>query len=605
MAQALPMLETCSSMEELKQIHAQMFKTGLVSSSIPASRLLTFCSLSGSGNMSYARKLFDRFNGPDIFMWNAIIRGYSNSNEPEEALLLYHKMLCHSVPHNKYTFPSLLKACCSLSALEEAQQIHACILKLGFGSEVHVMNSLLHFYAVTGRVTLANHLFNRLQQRDIVSWNSMINGYIKCGEMEKANEFFQSMPVKNVISWTAMISGYVSAGLSKEALNLFHEMQTAGVKPDNVTLASTISACAHLGALDQGSWIYAYIDKNRIPIDPVLGCVLIDMYAKCGSMKEALKVFRRLKNKNVFSWTAVIDGFAIHGQGREALDWFKQMQKEGVEPNSITFVAILTACSHSGLVDEGKEIFESMNTVYKLELSIKHYGCMVDLLGRAGLLKEAKELIEKMPLIPNAVIWGALLNACRIHRHFELGKQVGKLLVEVDPEHGGRYIHLASIHAAAGEWSQAVKVRRKMEDWGVTKFPGCSVISLSGIFHQFTAGDRSHPNMEEIDHMWEQMEKRLRQEGYKPETGDLLLDLEDEEKETAIQQHSEKLALAFGLIKSKPGVTIRIFKNLRICEDCHKVAKLISMIYARDIVLRDRVRFHIFRDGKCSCGDYW
>ncbi|KAF3441081.1 hypothetical protein FNV43_RR19367 [Rhamnella rubrinervis] len=605
MAQTLSMLQTCSSMEELKQVHAQMFKTGLVSSPIPASRLLTFCSLSGSGNLCYARKLFDSFSSPDIFMWNTMIRGYSNSNEPEEALHLYHQMLCHSVPHNKYTFPSLLKACSSLSALEETQQIHAHILKLGLGSEVYALNSLLHVYAVTGSITMANLLFDRLHQRDIVSWNSMINGYTKCDEMEKANECFKRMPVKNVISWTAMISGYVGAGLSKEALNLFHEMQNAGVKPDIVTLASTLSACAHLGAVDQGSWIHAYIDKNRIHIDPVLGCALIDMYAKCGSMEEALEVFRSLKNKSAASWTAVIDGFAIHGQGREALDWLMQMQREGVKPNPITFVAILTACSHAGLVDEGKLLFESMNTVYKLVPSIEHYGCMVDLLGRAGLLKEAKELIEKMPLAPNAVILGALLNACRIHRHFQLGKQVGKLLVEVDPAHRGRYIHLASMHAAAGEWNQAVKVRRQMKDWGVSKLPGCSVISLNGIVHQFIAGDDSHPNKEEIYHTWAQMLGRLKQEGYKPETGDLLLDLEDEEKETAIQQHSEKLAIAFGLIRTNPGKTIRIFKNLRICEDCHSVAKLISKIYARDIVLRDRVRFHLFRDGKCSCGDYW
>ncbi|XP_015889984.3 pentatricopeptide repeat-containing protein At5g66520 [Ziziphus jujuba] len=605
MAQTVSLLESCSSMEELKQIHAQMFKTGLVSSSIPVSKLLSFCSLSSSGNLGYACKVFDRFSSPNIFMWNIMIRGYSNSNEPEKALLLYHQMLRHSVSHNEYTFPFLLKACSCLSALEETHQIHAHILKLGFGSEVYAMNSLLHVYAITGSIRSANLLFDRIPERDIVTWNSIIKGYTKYGEMEKANEFFRSMPVKNIISWTAMISGYVSAGLSKEALNLFHEMQSAGVKPDKVTLASALSACARLGALDQGSWIHTYIDKNRIRIDQVLGCALIDMYAKCGSMEEALEVFKSTEKKNVSLWTAVIDGFGIHGQGRDALDWFMQMLKEGIEPNAITFVAILTACSHAGLVNEGKSLFQSMNTVYKLKPSIEHYGCMVDLLGRAGLLKEAKELIERMPLRPNAVIWGALLNACRVHKHLELGKQVGKLLVEEDPAHGGRYIHLASIHAAAGEWNQAVKVRRQMEDQGISKIPGCSVISLNGNVHQFIAGDGSHEDMKEIYHMWERIATRLRQEGYKPATEDLLLDLEDEEKETAIQQHSEKLAVSFGLIGTKPGAVIRIFKNLRICEDCHKVAKLISDIYDRDILLRDRVRFHLFRKGKCSCGDYW
>lgn len=605
MENALTLLETCSNMVELKQIHAQMFKRGLVSDVIPASKLLSFCVLPNSGNLAYARMIFDRFSKPNTFMWNTMIKGYANSNEPEEALHLYHQMVCHSVPHNNYTFPSLLKACSCLSALKETQQIHACIIKMGFSSEVYAINSLLHVYAVTDSFHSANLLFNRIPERDIVSTNSMINAYAKCGEMGKANELFRNMPERNVISWTTMIYGFANAGLDKEALYLFHEMQVAGVKPDSVTLASTLSACACLGALDQGSWIHSYIGRNQIHIDPILGCVLIDMYAKCGNMEQALEVFGNLKKKDVSTWTAIIAGFAIYGRGREALDWFKQMQSQNVKPNLITFTAILTACSYAGLVNEGKSLFQSMKPVYKLNPSIEHYGCMVDLLGRAGSLEEAKQLIEKMPFAPNAAIWGALLKACWIHRHLELGKDIGKLLIELDPEHHGRYIHLSSIHAAAGEWNQAIKVRRQMKDLGVQKLPGCSVISLNGIVHEFFAGNGSNLHMEEIYHMWQLMAKRMRQEGYEPVTGDLLLDLEDEEKQTAIQQHSEKLAMAFGLMRSKPGVTIRIFKNLRVCEDCHRAAKLVSKIYGRDIVLRDRVRFHIFREGNCSCGDYW
>ncbi|KAL5557315.1 hypothetical protein UlMin_039551 [Ulmus minor] len=599
------LLETCSNMEELKQIHAQMFKTGLVSNVLSASKLLTFCVSPNSGNLAYARMVFNRFSRPDTLMWNTMIRGYSNNNEPEEALLLYHQMICHAVPHNNYTFPFLLKACSSLSALEETKQIHTRIIKMGFGSEVYAVNSLLHVYATTGSLNSANLLFERIPHRDMVSWNSMINGYAKCSEMGKAYEYFKNMPEKNVISWTTMISGYVREGLDKEALNLFHEMQMAGIKPDNVTLASTLSACARLGALEQGSWIHAYIDKNGLHIDPILGCVLIDMYVKCGNMNKALEVFRNLEKKDVSSWTAVIEGFAIHGQGKEALDWFTEMQSEGIKPNSVTFTAILTACSYAGMVDEGKVLFESMEAGYKMNPSIEHYGCMVDLLGRAGLLKEAKELIETMPLTPNAAIWGALLNACKIHKHIELGIQIGKVLIEVDPAHGGRFIHLSSIHATNGEWKQAAEVRRKMKDLGVSKLPGCSTISLNGVVHEFLASDGSRHHLENIYHMWELIAKRLRQEGYKPATEDLLLDLEDEEKETAIQKHSEKLAITFGLIQTKPGVTIRISKNLRVCKDCHEVTKLISKIYDRDIVVRDRVRFHIFRGGKCSCGDYW
>ncbi|XWS42078.1 hypothetical protein CRYUN_Cryun17cG0138000 [Craigia yunnanensis] len=603
--QTLSLLERCSKMEELKQIHAHILKTGYIADTILLSRILTFCVSPKYGNLEYAQMVFDRVKRPNTFMYNTMIKGYSKNNEPEKALLLYQHMLYLSVPHNSYTYPFLLKACSSLSAMEETKQIHAHVIKLGFGSEVYATNSLLHVYATSGSIKAALLLFDQVPERDIVSWNSMIDGYTKCGKMEIAYQFFKDMPTKNVISWTTMISGYVGAGMYKEALNLFHEMQTEGVKPDSVALASTLSACSYLGALDQGRWIHAYIDKIGIEIDSILLCVLIDMYAKCGDMEEALEVFKKVEKKEVSLWTALISGFGIHGRGREALDWFENMQKVGIKPNHITFTAILTACSYSGLVDEGKYLFDSIGRVHKLSPTIEHYGCMVDLLGRAGFLKEAKELIEKMPVKPNAVVWGALLNACRIHRNVELGKIIGKILIEEDPNHGGRYIHLASIHAAAGDWDQAVEARRHMKERGVSKLPGCSAISLNGVVHEFLAGGQSHPQTTEIYLMWDNIAERLKKEGYKPALQNLLLDLEDEAKEMAINRHSEKLAIAFGLLRTKPGTTIRIVKNLRVCEDCHTVTKLISKIYGREIVMRDRTRFHLFRDGKCTCGDKW
>ncbi|KAA3461154.1 pentatricopeptide repeat-containing protein [Gossypium australe] len=603
--QTLPVLERCSTMEELKQIHAQMLKTGLVADTVLVSKVLTFCVSSKYGNLEHARMVFDRVNRPNTFMYNTMIKGYSENNKPETALLLYQHMLDLSVPQNSYTFPFLLKACSSLSAMEETKQIHAHVVKLGFASEVYAVNSLLHVYASSGSMEAARLLFDQVLKLDVVSWNLMIDGYAKCGKMETAYEFFKNMPTKNVISWTTMISGYVGAGMYKEALNLFQEMQIEGVKPDKVALASTLSACSYLGALDQGRWIHAYIDKIGIVIDPILGCALTDMYAKCGDMEEALEVFKKQKKKEVALWTALIYGFAIHGRGREALDWFETMQKVGIKPNHVTFTAILTACSYSRLVDKGKSLFESIERVHKLRPRIEHYGCMVDLLGRAGLLEEAKGLIELMPVKPNAVVWGALLNACRIHKNVELGTKVGKLLVEEDPDHGGRYVHLASIHAAAGNWDQAVEARRKMKERGVSKLPGCSAISLNGVVHEFLAGTKSHPQAAEIYRMWDNIAERLEKEGYKPALQNLLLDLDNEAKEMAINQHSEKLAIAFGLLRTKPGTTIRIIKNLRICEDCHTVTKLVSKIYDREIVMRDRTRFHHFKDGNCTCGDKW
>lgn len=493
-----------------------------------------------------------------------------------------------------------------MSVREETKQIHAQIIKMGFGSEIYTTNSLLNVYSKSGDMQSARLLFYQVAERDIVSWNSMIDGYTKCGEMEMAYEIFNHMPERNIISWTSMISGCVKAGKPKEALNLFHRMQSAGIELDNAALAGTLQACADLGALDQGKWIHAYIiRKNEVKIDPILGCVLIDMYAKCGNLEEAIKVFEKMEGKGVSVWTAMISAYAIHGCGQEALQWFMKMQTAGVEPNQMTFTAVLTACSHAGLVYEANLLFERMQRIHGLKPSIEHYGCMVNLLGRAGLLKKAEDLIANMTVKPNAAIWGALLNACHIHGNLELGKKTGKILIQEDPNHGGRYIHLARIHAAAGEWHQAARVRQQMKEQGVSKLPGCSMISVNGILHEFLAGDGSHHQFKEIYHTWEQIVGRLREEGYKPKVGDLLLDLEDKDKETAIHHHSEKLAVTFGLIRTKPGTTIRIIKNLRVCEDCHTVLKLISKIYAREIVMRDRTRFHLFKDGNCTCGDFW
>ncbi|KAF7809714.1 pentatricopeptide repeat-containing protein [Senna tora] len=526
--ETLNLLERCSNMEEVKQLHAQILKNGSFMDQITASKLLVSCSSLEFGNLDYARMVFDRISSPNTLMWNTMIRAYSNSNYPEEALLLYHQMLHHSVPHNAYTFPFLLKACSSLSDFQQTKQIHTHIIKRGLGSELYATNSLLRAYSISGRIDYAHHLFDRLPQRDIVSWNTMIDGYIKYGNIGKAYEMFQAMPEKNVISWTTMVIGFVKVGMNKEALSFFHQMMIAGIKPDNVTLACSLSACAGLGTLEQGKCIHTYIHKNGIKEDPILGCVLIDMYVKCGDMEKALEVFGRLEKKCVCAWTALIGGFAVHGKGREALQWFIKMQKAGVKPTSITLTAILTACSHAGLIEEGKSLFESISTVYKMKPCIEHYGCMVDLLGRAGLLKEGKEFIESMPIKPNAAIWGALLNACNMHRNLELGKEIGKIVIGMEPDHGGRYIHLASILAAAGEWNQAVQVRREIKERGLVNPPGCSAITLNGVVHEFFAGDGSG-HIKEIYDTWDLIVNRQREENVLV-SEEALLNQENEDK---------------------------------------------------------------------------
>lgn len=410
-AQTMSLLVNCSNMKQLKQIHAQMIKTEIATEPKLATKFLTLCTSPHFGDLLYAQKVFNGITSPNTFMWNAIIRAYCNSNEPELAFLLYQQMLSSSVPHNSYTFPFVLKACRNLSAMGEALQVHGLVFKLGFGSDVFALNALLHVYALCGDINYARQLFDNIPERDVVSWNIMIDGYIKSGDVKTAYGIFLDMPLKNVVSWTSLISGLVEAGLSVEALNLCYEMQSAGFELDGVAIASLLTACANLGALDQGRWLHFYLLNNGVHIDRVTGCALVNMYLKCGEMEEAFRLFGKLKSdqKDVYVWTAMIDGFAIHGRGVEALEWFNRMQREGIRPNSITFTAVLRACSYAGLVEEGKVLFESMKSLYNLSPSIEHFGCMVDLLGRAGLLDEAKELIKKMPMKPNAVIWGALL----------------------------------------------------------------------------------------------------------------------------------------------------------------------------------------------------
>lgn len=385
-------------------------------------------------------------------------------------------------------------------------------------------------------------------------------------------------------------------------------MLQTGLKPNQFTLVSALAACANLVALDQGRWIHVYFEKCEIKMNERLLASLIDMYAKCGQIEFASKVFcneHGLRRK-VWPWNALIGGFAMHGKSKEAIDTFEQMKIEKVSPNKVTFIALLNACSHGNMVDEGRRYFESMASSYGIEADIEHYGCMVDLLGRAGLLQEAEDVISSMPMAPDAAIWGALLGACRIHKDIKRGERIGKMIKELDPNHMGCHVLLSNIYSASGRWNEAKIQREKVELYGRRKIPGCSSIELNGVFHQFLVGDRSHPQTKQLYMFLDEMSRKLKIAGYLPELGEVLLDIDDEEdKETALSKHSEKLAIAFGLMNTPPGTPIRIVKNLRVCSDCHQATKFISKVYDREIIVRDRIRYHHFQYGICSCKDYW
>jgi pentatricopeptide repeat protein len=312
-----------------------------------------------------------------------------------------------------------------------------------------------------------------------------------------------------------------------------------------------------------------------------------------------------MRKKDIVVWNAAISGLAMSGHVKAAFGLFGQMEKSGIEPDGNTFVGLLCACTHAGLVDEGRQYFNSMERVFTLTPEIEHYGCMVDLLGRAGFLDEAHQLVKSMPMEANAIVWGALLGGCRLHRDTQLVEVVLKKLIALEPWHSGNYVLLSNIYAASHKWEEAAKIRSIMSERGVKKIPGYSWIEVDGVVHQFLVGDTSHPLSEKIYAKLGELAKDLKAAGYVPTTDHVLFDIEEEEKEHFIGCHSEKLAVAFGLISTAPNDKILVVKNLRVCGDCHEAIKHISRIAGREIIVRDNNRFHCFTDGLCSCKDYW
>ncbi|XP_011626696.1 pentatricopeptide repeat-containing protein At3g62890-like [Amborella trichopoda] len=508
---------------------------------------------------------------------------------------------------DSFTSLHAIKACTSLSLVPVGRQIHAHLLTLGLHTHVYVATCLLHLYGASNLFQEALRLFDELPHKNTVTWNTMISACAKSHAPHQARALFDLMPHKNLVSWSAVISAYTQSGHPKQAVRLFREMQLSGLKPDEVSMVNVLTACTHLGALALGRWVHAL--SRRIGFDPpivALGTALVDMYAKCGCLSSALQVFERMPRRNVLTWSAMICGQAMHGLGKEALDLFEKMKAMTcLIPNEITFTGVLSACSHAGLVNEGLSHFRSMEEEYCLKPWIQHYGCMVDLLGRAGLLEEAYELVKTMRISPNVIVWGALLAACKTHRNVKLGERVIDHILESKPSHEAMYPLISNIYASAGKWEEAKRVRDLMADGNIKKMPGCSLLEVDNVVHEFVVGEKLHPQIEEIKSMLDEMHKEVRRSGHKPDTSQVLYDIDEEEKEHAVGLHSEKLAIAFGLLSLSPMIPIRIVKNLRMCGDCHVFIKLISEAYNHEIIVRDRRRFHHFKQGSCSCQDYW
>ncbi|KAJ7548560.1 hypothetical protein O6H91_07G017300 [Diphasiastrum complanatum] len=569
------LLKACASvaaLEQGKQFHSDIIKRGFESDVIIGSSLVDMYAKCGC--TEDARELFNNMSERDVVSWTAMIAGYAQNGRGKEALALYEQMKQEGVQPNNVTFVLLLKACASLAALEQGKQLHSDIIKRGLHSDVIVGSSLVDMYA-------------------------------KCGCTEDARELFNNMSEQDVVSWTAMIAGYAQNGLGNEALALYEQMKQEGVQPDSVTFVFLLKACASLAALEQGKRLHSDIVKRSLQSDVIVGSSLVDMYAKCGCTEDARELFNKMSERDVISWNAMIAGYAQNGLGKEALALFKQMQREGMKPNEVTYISVLSACAHSRLLDEGGYAFDVMCKDHGVTPTREHYACMVDLLGRAGCLADAELFINKMPIQPDSVVWMTLLGAARNHGHVEIGRRAFDRVVKLEPKNAAPYVLLSNIYAAAGRKDELAKIRNEMKDAGVKKMPGCSWIEVDNKVHAFVVGDATHPQSKEILAELDRLVGLMKEAGYVPDLSFVLDDVEDEGKENALCLHSEKLAIAFGLINTPPRTPIRIKKNLRVCGDCHNATKIISKIVAREIIVMDANRSHHFKDGFCICGDYW
>ncbi|KAK9136409.1 hypothetical protein Syun_015739 [Stephania yunnanensis] len=593
------------SKQEAKQLHARMIRT----------RAPTSLVLSVYSNLGLLREsllIFNSLTSPSYLAWKSIIRCYTSLGLFHQSLLSFARMRASAARPDRDVFPSIVKSCTHLMDWKLGQSLHGSIIRVGLEIDVYTGNALMNMY---GKVCMGSvrKVFDEMPERDLVSWNTVIAGNAGNGmyrealvmvrEMGGAGLKPDSFTLSSVLPifaeyvdvsrgmeihgfairhgfdldlfiGSSLIDMYAKCtmnGLFDEGLRLFRRMLENSIKPRNVTFSSIMPACAHLTTMHLGKQLHGYILRCGFDDNEFISSSLLDMYAKCGRICIARRIFEKMESPDIVSWTAMIMGFALHGHAHDALFLFQQMKVNNVRPNYVAFVAVLTACSHAGLVDQARKLFDSMVGDYGISPGLEHYAAVADLLGRAGRLEEAYEFISSMPRDQERTgsVWSTLLAACRVHKNAELAEKVAENIFKIDPENMGAYVLMSNVYSAAGRWKDAARLRIAMK--------GALGVLL----------------------------ERMEREGYVPNTDDVLHDVEEEQKRHLLCSHSERLAIAFGIISTPPGTTIRVTKNLRVCVDCHIATKFISKIVGREIIVRDVSRFHHFKDGKCSCGDYW
>ncbi|XP_028759568.1 pentatricopeptide repeat-containing protein At4g14050, mitochondrial [Neltuma alba] len=588
-----------------KKLHAQILKSGLLLHEPLPNTLLD--SYGKCGLVQDALQLFEEMPHRDRVSWASLLTACNLSNNPRKALSVSCSILKDDkLQPDHFVFASLVKACTNSGAVRQGKQVHARFLLSPFREDDVVKSSLVDMYAKCELPDHARSVFDSISSLNLVAWTAMIYGYARNGRQSNAIELFHRVPRKNLPSWTALISGLIQSGNEVDGLCFFIEMRKDGIDiVDPLILSSVIGACANVAILELGKQIHGLVITLGYESCLFISNALIDMYAKCSDLLAAKDIFYKLCRKDVVSWTSIIVGAAQNGQVEEVLTLYDEMVLAGIKPNEVTFVGLIYACGNVGLVDKGRALFRSMVEDHNITPSLKHYTCLLDLFSRSGYLEEAENLIKTMPFKPDEPTWAALLSACKSHGETQMAIRIADHLSNVKLEDPSTYILLSNIYAGAGMWENVSKVRRLMAMMEVKKEPGYSSIDLGRESHVFYAGETCHPMKDEILCLMRKMDAEMRRRGYVPDISSVLHDMDQQEKERQLFWHSERLAVAYGLLKAVPRTIIRVVKNLRVCGDCHTVLKFISSIANREIYVRDAKRYHHFKDGKCSCNDFW
>ncbi|KAI4300469.1 hypothetical protein L6164_033845 [Bauhinia variegata] len=569
-------LRACASLGSIdfgKQMHCLAVKCGFGNELFVGSNLADMYSKCGV--MPDACKVFDEVPCKDEVLWTSMIDGYVKNGDFEKALIAYKKMINDGIFIDQHVLCSTLSACSAVKDFNFGKSLHSTIVKLGFEFEPFVGNALTDMYS-------------------------------KSGDMGSASNVFQiDSGFRNIVSYTALIDGYVETGQIEEAFSAFVDLLRQGIEPNEFTFSSLIKACANRAALEHGSQLHGQVVKFNFVSDTFVSSTLVDMYGKCGLFDHSVQLFYEIGNPNEIAWNSLLGVFAQNGLGRNAIETFNLMIHRGVKPNAITFVSLLIGCSHSGLVEEGLNYFYSMDKLYGVAPREEHYSCIIDLLSRAGKLKEAEDFINNMPYEPNAFGWCSFLGACKIHGDKERGKLAAEKLMKLEPENSGAHVLLSNIYAKERQWEDVRSLRKMIRDGNMKKLPGYSWVEIGNKIHIFGAEDCSHPQQKEIYEKLDSLLDEIKRAGYVPQTKLIPLDMDDVTKEKLLHHHSERIAVAYSLINMPTGKPIIVKKNLRICTDCHSAIKYISKVTGRNIIIRDNIRFHHFSNGLCSCGDYW